>query len=153
MDQELHDFGKEMMHLMPKFFRVFAKQQTKILASGDITMSQMFILGILRQEKSCKMSDMANILSISTSAATGIVDRMVKADLLKRSADSSDRRVINIETTKKGRDIIDDIMEQRHKMIIELFAKLTAVERKRYLEIIKKLCIIMDKERERDETH
>ena len=139
MDKSLQKFGQEMAHLMPKFMKEVLTRQSKVLSAGNITIPQMIVLTILREEDRLKMSDIARNMSITTSAATGIVHRMVKLHLLERIADEKDRRIINIEMTEKARHIIDDIQKRRYKMMMEMFGKLTQLERNRYLETLKKI--------------
>jgi len=143
MDRSLHEFGQEMAQLMPKFMKEALKNFTKAHAGGDVTLPQMSILNILRHEGGLKMKEIAKYLSVTTSAATGLVERMVKLNLLRRVLDQKDRRVIRIHMTEKGRRIIDDIERARYKMIMKLFGRLAPLERKRYLETVKKLCRIM----------
>ena len=143
MDKSLYEFGQEMSKLMPRFLKEVFKYFAKTRGGGEVTMPQMSILNILKQEKQLKMKDIARSLSITTSAATGIVGRMVKAHLIKRAFDSKDRRIIYIEMTQKGSNIIDDIQKARYKMLIDLFGKLKPIERERYLHTVRKLYNIM----------
>jgi len=139
MDKSLYEFGQEMAHLMPRFIREVLRRQFKTLKTREITISQMIILTLLQEKKRSKMNEIAKALSVTTSAATGLVGRMVKTSLLKRIVDPKDRRVINIEMTEKGRHIIEDIQKQRYKMMMQMFAKVTPIERKRYLGTVKKI--------------
>lgn len=139
MDRSLQEFGQEMAHIMPRFIREVLRRQFKTLKTREITISQMIILTLLQEKGRSKMNEIAGALSVTTSAGTGLVDRMVKSNLLKRSADPKDRRVINIEMTQKGRNIIEDIQKRRYKMMMEMFSKLKPIERKRYLETVKKI--------------
>ena len=139
MHNSLREFGREIAHLMPKFIREVLKRQAKALAQEDITISQMIILSLLKEKKAIMMSEIAKTLSVTTAAATGLVDRMVKSKLVKRSPCKKDRRVINIELTPKGEKAIDAIAERRYRMTMDMFKKLEPIERKRYLEILKKL--------------
>lgn len=146
MDKSLHEFGREMSVVMPRFFGLVMKRQAKEFSKEDITMPQMVVLSLLMDRSPCKMSDIAGFLSKTTSAATGIVDRMVRAHLVQRVTDKSDRRIINIVITKKGREVMDGLNKKRHKMIMDMFSKLTPAERSKYLEIVTKLYHILIKE-------
>jgi len=139
MDKSLHEFGQEMAVIMPKFMQEVLRRQAKVLAKEDISIPQMVILSLLLQRKQCIMSEIAKNLSITRSAATGLADRMVKMHMIKRVADVKDRRIINIEITAKGKKAIEDVQQNRHKMIMNMFSKLEPIERKRYLDTLKKL--------------
>jgi len=89
------------------------------------------------------MSVIAKALQVSTSAATGLVDRMVRSGFLRRFPDDDDRRIINIELTQKGRKITDDIQRRRRALIEEIFGRLKPAERERFLGMMKKIYNIL----------
>lgn len=143
MDKALYEFGRKAADIIPKFVREILKKQAKAFAKSDVTIPQMIILNFLKEKGCSKMNETAKLLSISTSAATGIVERMVKAGFVKRGADENDRRIIKIEATAKGLKAIEVIEKTRNKMMMELFGKLPARDRDTYLKTVKKLYRIM----------
>ena len=52
------------------------------------------------------MTDMANWLRRSPNSISMLVDRMVKAGLVRRIRDKRDRRVVYVTATSKGDDIV-----------------------------------------------
>ena len=147
MDRSLCEFGREMAHMMPKFMQAVLKRMSNPLSAGNISVPQMVIMSFLREKDRSKMVDIAKALSVTTSAVTGHIDRMARLNLVKRAADEDDRRVINIEMTEKGKKIVDNMEKMRHKILMELFSRLTPIERKRYLETIKKLYHILTEDK------
>lgn len=139
MDKSLYEFGQEMARIMPKFLGLVMKKQGKALSAGNITVQQMFILNILKHESPMMMSRLARNMNLTTSAVTGLVTRMVRSGYLKRITDEKDRRIIYIEMTKKAGNIIDKIEQARYQMIMDMFKHVTELERKRYLETLKKI--------------
>jgi DNA-binding MarR family transcriptional regulator len=55
------------------------------------------------------MSSIASTLGIAVSTATGIIDNLVKKELVTRSADAEDRRVVICGLSPKGQEIINRI--------------------------------------------
>lgn len=53
------------------------------------------------------MTELSRILSIDNSAITGLVDRLEKSNLAKRTANPNDRRTYLIRITDKGKNEID----------------------------------------------
>lgn len=49
------------------------------------------------------MGEVAQRVGASEKTMTGIVDRLVREDLIRRVRDGSDRRVVRVELTRKGR--------------------------------------------------
>ena len=53
------------------------------------------------------MSRLSNDIALTTGGVTRLVDRMVDAGLVERSACPSDRRSIHVVLTSKGREVLD----------------------------------------------
>lgn len=141
-------FAEEMAVLLPRMIRMFlARQTTMIRRSGDITMPQIAILHLLKDIPRCKMSEIAKFLTVTTSAATGIVDRMVRSGLLKRMREPKDRRIINIKLTPKGEKTINAIFRERQRMMMDIFKRFDPKEREAYLDTVKKMYAILTGER------
>ena len=77
-------------------------------AKGNtITPAQAGILFLLRK-KDHTMTNLSRTLSIDNSAITGLVDRLEKSGLAKRTANPDDRRTYLIQITGKGKAAIDE---------------------------------------------
>ena len=143
MGKAIKEFAEEMSVLMPSLLREFFKRQPRLMTKGEITFAQVAILQILKEKEQCMMSELARLLSVTTSAATGIVERMVKARFLKRVRSPKDRRVIRLRITPKGKRTINTIFKQRQKMMIDIFRNFTPKERETHLKNMKKMYTIM----------
>jgi DNA-binding MarR family transcriptional regulator len=64
--------------------------------------SQRKVLRALVDKGPCQVSEVANQLGVTLSAATGLVDRLVKAKLVTRDRDQRDRRVVWVKVTPDG---------------------------------------------------
>jgi DNA-binding MarR family transcriptional regulator len=60
------------------------------------------VLRALVDKGPCQVSEVAGTLSVTLSAATGLVDRLVKARLATRDRDQKDRRVVWVKVTPEG---------------------------------------------------
>ncbi len=143
MSRSLDEFAAEMADFMPRYKREAFEKFAMSSSVGDITVSQMMILNVLKTTEQCRMNEIAKALRVTTSAATGIVDRMVRGDLLKRTPSEKDRRVINIGMTNKGKKIVESLARKHYDFIIDVFGKVPAVERERFLDTMKKIYKIM----------
>ena len=146
MSRPLEEFVREMIDFMPKYLGE-AHRKFSSISTRDVSISHIVILGFLKLKGRCKMNEIAKALHVSTSAATGMVDRMVHAGLLKRVPDEKDRRIINIEATQKGKNISDDIQKHRHQFVTDVFGKLRPSEREGFLGTMKKIYGILKEER------
>ena len=99
------------------FIAVIEKLVTeKALESGEsehITASQLQALRFLSGYEAPLMGEVAHGLRISLPAATKAIDRLVKKSLVGREEDPSDRRVVRIRLTQKGRELVNKVTDQR----------------------------------------
>ena len=146
MGKTIHKFAEEMSVLIPRLHRELMRRQASVL-TGEISFAQMAMLHLVKERKVCQMNEIAKAFSITRSAATGIVDRMVRSGFLKRAADPKDRRVINVKLTSKGKKGIDAFLRHRQKMMVSIFGKFSANERQTYLNLVKKVYNIVTRKK------
>lgn len=142
----LPEFADRMNEVMPVVIKEFARRQLNQLYRGQITLPQFFALAFLQKEGESKMTDLAHFLHVTTAATTGIVDRLVRDGYVIRESGAEDRRIIKIRTTAKGNELVKKVNEQRKRMIINIFGRISGKDRKDYLRIILQIKEILLKE-------
>ncbi len=81
--------------------------EDQIYGEYNLTMEQYAVLAAIKYIGStARPTDIARWLGRSANAVSMIVDRMVKADLLRRVRDRSDRRVVNVSITSKAENAL-----------------------------------------------
>jgi DNA-binding MarR family transcriptional regulator len=135
-DLTLSDFAEKIEDVMPSVMRGFSKMQTNELFKGKITLPQFFVLSHLDKHDESKMNELAKVMDVTTAAATGIVDRLVRCGYIMRAYDPKDRRVVNIRLTQKGSELVKRIGRQRNEVTREVFGKISKEERENYLAIM-----------------
>jgi DNA-binding MarR family transcriptional regulator len=122
--------------------RIHRKMRAKLsneLSKGEITIPQYHILDYLNDKGKATMHEVADYLFVTPPAVTGLVDKLVKMQLVRRDFSSSDRRVIIILLTSKGKTVISKIKNQSNELFISLFKEFSAQEKKSFLEVTKKM--------------
>jgi MarR family transcriptional regulator, organic hydroperoxide resistance regulator len=100
----------------------------------DITMAQVKALYTLSAAGELRMSALAASLGVTSSTATGVVDRLVELGLAARQADDHDRRQVVIHVTDQGREVLERFRELnaaqlRHLLTFVEPRDLPAIER------------------------
>ncbi len=139
MDVSLQDFVLKVSEIQPVLVRELLKRQVSAISQGTITPQQILAMEILYHHQDLKMKDLATSLSVSMATMTGIVDRLVRQNLVERNLDQNDRRSIKAHLTPKGRTLLKKIIEKKHQFMFEIFSKLSVEERAAYLAIIQKI--------------
>ncbi len=115
------------------------------MVSG-ITGSQFFVLQKINAKGRLTVSEVAEKLSVSLSAITALVDRLVQAGLVVRSRDEQDRRLVWLEATQKGKEILARCMEGRKQVAAKYFGQLSDEDLEKLLEIYEKVLITLKPE-------
>lgn len=74
-------------------------------ARHGITATQLNVLKLLLTAGELSLSELSRRLAANNSTVTGIIDRMVGADLVMREQRATDRRVWIIRATERGREL------------------------------------------------
>ncbi len=136
---DMKSFSYEVLNLMPYILKGMFKKHTDELSRGILTLPQFLSLDLIDKTGAIKMKDIASELNISLPAATGIVDRLYQAGMVKRERGAKDRRVVKVVLTPKGKKVLDNTKKARRRAIEDVFGKLSAKERKEYLSILRKV--------------
>lgn len=138
-------FTKEIIALMPDLIRGMIKGQTDEIARGHLTMPQYLVMDLVLRHKALKMSELAHLLHVSLPAMTGIVDRLYAMKMVSRRLDSSDRRIVRVVLKPKGARVVRKVRRQRESLVKRVFGQLTAGERNDYLNILRKVKDVLEK--------
>ena len=79
------------------------------LVKLGVSMTHMHVLWMLQHHGDLPMSRMAELLDVSFSNATGIVDRMAERGLIERVRVPDDRRVVLVRISTGGAQALDEI--------------------------------------------
>jgi DNA-binding MarR family transcriptional regulator len=103
------------------FFAIPARQP----ASGAITFAQMRVLWTLANNgRFATPGEIAERLGITSSTATGLVERLADGGYLSRSHSTEDRRQVLLRLLPKGRRLMDGFRRQRRSRLKTLMARL-----------------------------
>lgn len=105
----------------------------------DLGVSHILVLGHLRKNGKSRPSDMAKALGLTPPTITHLTEKLVKKQLVTRSTDENDRRIIYLEITNAGEMILQEANESGQILRRNLFEKLTEEERQQMLHIYRKL--------------
>jgi DNA-binding MarR family transcriptional regulator len=101
------------------------------LVRQGISMTHFHVLTLLRHNEAMPMGRLADILDASVSNATGIIDRMEERGLVERLRVPDDRRVVLVQPTQAGLDLVDEVELVKNEVMIRALARLDDVQLER----------------------
>lgn len=92
---------------------IATRQFSQRLQTYHLTMPQFFTLSALTAHKQpCTMRDLTNVILQDPPTTTGIVDRLVRMELVQRKRSEADRRVVFVQATSTGIELVNQINEE-----------------------------------------
>src|SRR6478609_2879903 len=91
------------------------------MVKAGISMTHLHILWVLEHHGDLTMSRLAELLDVSVSNATGLIDRMEERGLVERFRVPSDRRIVLVRASAEGariRDEIEALKQDRMRTIL-----------------------------------
>lgn len=94
------------------------------LVRMGISMAQLHILHTLQRDGEMPMSRLAEVLHVSLSNATGLIDRVEERGFIERTRVAEDRRVVLIRVTEAGRRMLDEVDAVSTDLLRSVFARI-----------------------------
>ena len=126
--------------LLHRTHNLLLRSEDQVFGEHKLTTEQYGVLMTIKYlEEPVRITDIARWLERSTNSVSMIVDRMVKAGLLRRKRDTSDRRVVHVNITSKGENALKPAAMAGWKFIWELMSPLSDEDRHTFTRLLETL--------------
>lgn len=105
----------------------------------NVGISQILVLYRLCEKGPQMQSQLARKLGYTLGAMTGISNKLIKEKYARREYVETDRRIILLAVTEKGKDLLNEAQKHGQKMREDLYSVLSEEEIKQLLTIQRKL--------------
>lgn len=123
------------------------------LVRSNVSIGQLHVLWLLQHHGTMPMSRLAELVGVSLSNATGIIDRMEEHDLVERVRVPEDRRIVLVRPTAAGMRALSDIEAERQERMRAVLRRLPAAERPVALSALRSLRRALSAELESEPVH
>jgi DNA-binding MarR family transcriptional regulator len=110
----------------------------RMLHAG-MSMTQQYVLAMLDRHGEMTMSQLAELLDVSLSNATGLVDRMEERSFVERARVPDDRRVVLVRITDQGRTALSEVEILRDDLLARILSELDPTQLERVGQVISDL--------------
>ncbi|CEP77369.1 MAG: MarR family transcriptional regulator [Defluviitoga tunisiensis] len=142
MENDLLGQPAQMEKLIREICSKIKSEGRKVLKDFDISPAQFDVMQIIYFRGPKMLSDISKRLGITKSTTTGIVSRLETMGYLTKEKSPEDRRVYMVNITQKGKNIIEEVIETRVKLIEKVYNKLG--DKVRTIEILNEINKIMN---------
>lgn len=98
------------------------------LVKLGVSMTHLHVLWLLQHHGDQPMSRIAELLDVSLSNATGLIDRMEERGLVERVRVPDDRRLVVVRTAEAGRRVLEEVEAVRLDRIRSIIGRLDDVQ-------------------------
>ena len=123
------------------------------LVQGQVSMSQMHVLWLLQHHGAMAMSRLADLLGVSLSNASGLIDRMEEHGLIERERVPDDRRLVMVRPADAGMRALSETETTKRERMRAVLSHLPASERPIVLAALRSLRRALSAEIESSPVH
>jgi DNA-binding MarR family transcriptional regulator len=109
------------------------------LVQGNVSLTQMHVLWLLQHHGAMSMSRLAELLDVSLSNATGLIDRMEEHGLIDRVRVPDDRRIVLVRPAAAGLQAVSETESSKRERMRAVLGRLPASERPIVLAALRSL--------------
>lgn len=131
------------MHLMQTGDEAFRVTDAN-LAKHAISQGRFMVLMLLLDKQTnCPKprtpAELADLANVTRATMTGLVDTLERDGLVKREPDLSDRRMMSVHLTEKGRELLCTMLPVHFRLMSELMLTLDETERRTLVQLLGKI--------------
>lgn len=130
--------GKRILNSVRQLVRALRLFDREAQSKHGITAAQMFVLHALAEGDGISLNALAGRTATDQSSASVVVQRLVEAGYVDRSARREDRRHIELRLTAKGRAVTRRSPPPAQQRIIEVVEAMPARERKAFADMLER---------------
>ncbi|MFP4022030.1 MAG: MarR family winged helix-turn-helix transcriptional regulator [Halanaerobium sp.] len=97
-----------------KYLNEYTKDHLKCY---NLTLGRFHVLRVIMESQPVSMGFIHEELHMANSTVTVIVDYLHEAGLVKRRRDTADRRVVLLEITEEGKEIMRSLLKKRQEFM------------------------------------
>lgn len=137
----LEEKAHELSDLILQLTHQTTIRESEILQNWEteLTLQELKVIHFLNQKGPSIMREISDYLGLAVSTMTGIIDRMVKKELVIRQRPEDDRRIVQVELTEWGRRAAIWHMDEHMRVIKAILQRLNDHDQDALLDIMKKV--------------
>ncbi|QNO13688.1 MarR family transcriptional regulator [Alkalicella caledoniensis] len=146
VEKEFPGYVEEIESLIRKVSFVIKCRGRDILNDFEITPPQFNALLLLSEHGDMTIGELGSKMYLASSTATDLIDRMERNSLVERVRDENDRRVVRLHMTKKGKQMILEVVESRKRYLDDILTHVDQSDQQKLVGSLTKIYDLMKDE-------
>ena len=110
--------------------------QDSVFGKYGLTTEQFGVLSSIKSRGPLRPTDLSHILERTPNSISMLVDRMVKAGLVRRTRDRKDRRVVTVSLTSKGEAVVEPAIPAGWEFIHQILSPLSQNDQRSFASML-----------------
>ncbi|ATF11279.1 MarR family transcriptional regulator [Brevibacillus sp. HB1.4B] len=146
--------GEGTMPSQVNFEELYIQLQRKVSAESHkrldplVSGSQAMLLRILDMNGPQKASSIAERMNITPGAVTSLADKLIACGYATRNRDNTDRRVVQLDITDQGKEILQQYKAVVRNTIEQFFAGVSDEDKQHLVRIYRQVLKNIEQQRE-----
>jgi DNA-binding MarR family transcriptional regulator len=140
VDVKSQNLVLRLWFLMHRDYRLLVNCEDRIYGEKGLTMEQFSVLATIKYiGRPVRPTDIAQWMGRGPNTISMLVDRMVKAGLVRRTRDRIDRRVVHVVSTSKGENALRLAIPAAWEFIQKIMLPLSQADRYTFARLLETL--------------
>lgn len=113
------------LHHIGNALAIFDPLRLRAWADLGLTTGQLRVLFVLKQQPGVTSGELAGRLTVTPPTITGIIDRLVRLDLVRREEDPADRRLVRNFLTTQGESVCNRLEHGAERFMRRILDEMT----------------------------
>lgn len=133
--KELVDRYIDLTFAVHKKGESLVKEQLQSELSND----QFYTLKYIYKTENCTSTELAKVFDVKKSAITAVITKLWDQDLIERTRDQNDRRVVYLTLTEAGLELYKKTEERIYNLVESIITQFEEQEIKQFIETYEKI--------------
>ncbi|WP_417451791.1 MarR family winged helix-turn-helix transcriptional regulator [Kordiimonas sp.] len=146
LDPEIMSDYDDILISIRRIMRAIDLQSKRLVKQSGLTAPQLVVMQALRKEGRASPSSVARNVALSQATITSILDRLERAELIRRERSDTDKRVIYACLTTEGQRRLEEAPELLQAGFLRQYRLLEDWERSMLVSALQRIASMMDAE-------
>lgn len=133
----------EIIDNIRRVFQAVNEYSKKAEKETGLTGPQLWAIKVIAENAPIKVSELARRMYLHPATVVGIVDRLEGRGLVSRTRSQEDRRVVDVELTEQGSELVAQSPEVAQGMLVTGLEKLDLMQLQRMADDLEQLVAIL----------
>ena len=132
----MEELSREFDGKLTDIYRLLKKVTKEQLTEYDLTLPRFKILWEVKKIQPVSLGEVRENIHMANSTLSILVDKLVEDNFINRYRSSKDRRVVMVETTDRGKEVINSLIQTREDILKEALNQLEPDQKQQLLDLL-----------------